>query len=354
MENERDIGSMLGDLKDPGAYQTPLEISGRDPRLLVDLLRTMMLSRMVEEHLADQRREGTIGGPVHLGIGQEAIAAGVSQFLRSSDRVFGAHRSHYHTLALGTDFRALFAEILGKETGLSKGMGGSMHLWDEPRGFYGSVPIVGGTVPLAVGAALAAKLQSSDAISVSYLGDGACEEGVVHESLNLARVLDAPTLFVVENNLFSSHMHISLRQPSDSTARFAVANEIPFEVVDGNDVLAVADAAGRLIEQARSGGGPGFLEAVTYRWLGHVDWRADIDVGVARSESDLKQWRLRDPIARLRAALEAVGQWSLEEDKELERELSESIEAAWSQAMDDPWPSGEALLKHVYSSEGGA
>ena len=154
MENERPAGLMLGDLKDPGAYHTPLEISGRDVALLRDFLRTMILSRMVEEHLAVQRREGTIGGPVHLGVGQEAVAVGVSQFLRSSDRVFGAHRSHYDALALGTDFQALFAEILGKETGLSKGMGGSMHLWDEPRGFYGSVPIVGGTVQLAVAAAL--------------------------------------------------------------------------------------------------------------------------------------------------------------------------------------------------------
>ena len=352
MENERPAGLMLGDLKDPGAYHTPLEISGRDVALLRDFMRTMILSRMVEEHLAVQRREGTIGGPVHLGVGQEAVAVGVSQFLRSSDRVFGAHRSHYHALALGTDFQALFAEILGKETGLSKGMGGSMHLWDEPRGFYGSVPIVGGTVPLAVGAALASRLQGSDDISVSYLGDGACEEGVVHESLNLARVQDAPTLFVVENNLFSSHMHISLRQPSDSTARFAAAHEIPFEVVDGNDVLAVADAAGRLIEGARSGAGPGFLEAVTYRWLGHVDWRDDVDVGVARSESDLKQWRQRDPIARLRAALEAVGAWSSDEDQALKQELSASIVAGWDKAMNDPWPSEEALLEHVYSNDG--
>jgi TPP-dependent pyruvate/acetoin dehydrogenase alpha subunit len=348
------LNMSLGDLAKPTEYQAPIEINGRDMELLREHLRTMIMIRLVEQHLATMRRDGHIGGPVHLGVGQEAVAVGVSQSLRASDRVFGAHRSHSHVLALGSSYQALFAEILGKETGLSKGMGGSMHLWDGPRGFFGSVPIVGGTVALAVGAALAAKLQGIDAVGVSYLGDGACEEGVVHESLNLARVLDAPTLFVVENNLFSSHMHISLRQPGDSTARFAAAHGIPFEVVDGNDVLAVADAASRLIEGARAGHGPGFLEAVTYRWLGHVDWRDDVDVGVARSKADLTEWHRRDPIARLRIALESAGSWSPDEDAAFRSELSSAIEAAWAEAVSDPWPSGGALLDRVYSGDGGA
>lgn len=341
--------SSLRDLVDPTRYLEPLDIDGQDPAVLRDHLRMMVLIRMVERRLADAKRDGLIGGPVHLGAGQEAIAVGVSRWLRSTDRVFGAHRSHAHVLALGSSMRGLFAEILGKDAGLSRGMGGSMHLWDRPRGFYGSVPIVAGTVPLAVGAALAARLAGSDDIGVSYMGDGALEEGVVQESLNLARMLRAPIVFVVENNLFASHMHISLRQPLNSTARFAVAHDIPCEVVDGNDVLAVGSAAGRLASRARCGEGPGFLEAVTYRWYGHVDWREDIDVGVNRSTEDLAQWRARDPVGRLRTAMEQAGLWSDTEHGSLVAELDREIADAWTQAMNDPWPGTDALLDRVYA-----
>ena len=264
--------------------------------------------------------------------------------------VFGAHRSHSHVLALGSSIHGLFAEVLGKDTGLSRGMGGSMHLWDEPNGFFGSVPIVAGTVPLAVGAGLASKLRGRDDIGVSYLGDGAVEEGLVHESLNLAKVFRSKVLFVVENNLFSSHMHISLRQPTNSTARFAEANRIPCEVVDGNDVAAVSDASQRLIHRIRGGEGPGFLEAVTFRWLGHVDWREDSDVGVKRSAEDLANWKKRDPIRRLQEAMEAVGNWSSGQYEDMTSELREEIDVAWDRAWRDPWPEPSTLLDRVYAT----
>jgi pyruvate dehydrogenase E1 component alpha subunit len=341
--------SSLRDLADPAQHREPLDIDGQDSAVLVDHLRKMVLIRMVERRLAEARRDGSIGGPVHLGVGQEAIAVGMSRWLRNTDRVFGAHRSHSHVLALGSSVRGLFSEVLGKDAGLSRGMGGSMHLWDGPRGFYGSVPIVAGTVALAVGAALAAKLSGSDDIGVSYMGDGAIEEGVVQESLNLARILNAPMIFVVENNLFASHMHISLRQPLDSTARFAVAHDIRCEVVDGNDVVAVSNAAERLVGRARRGGGPGFLEAVTYRWYGHVDWREDIDVGVNRSTDDLANWRARDPVGRLRTAMKQASLWSDADHARLVEQLDREISGAWSQAMDDPWPEPGALLDRVYA-----
>ena len=339
----------LGDLADPSKYHHDLAIDGRDVNVLESQLRSMMSIRLVEQHLAAMRREGLIGGPVHLGVGQEAIAVGVSQSLRRSDMVFGGHRSHAHLLALGGDVRALFAEILGKDTGLCRGMGGSMHLWDQPNGFYGSVPIVAGTVPLAVGAGLAARLRGVDDIGVSYFGDGAVEEGGVQESMNLAKVLGAQVLFVVENNLFSSHMHITLRQPSNSTARFAVAQSIPCEVVDGNDVTAVTDATDRLVAGIRRGEGPAFLEAVTFRWLGHVDWRDDVDVGVARSAHDLALWRGRDPIARLERAMESRGLWSAEKRDRLVAETQSEIAAAWRTAVADPWPDPSTLLGRVYA-----
>jgi len=338
----------LGHLADPACCLEPIDVAGHKPANLLGLLTTMLRIRTAERCLAQGRQDGLIGGPVHLGVGQEAVAAGVSTQLRKTDRVFGAHRSHAHVISVGTPLVRLFAEVLGKQGGVSRGMGGSMHLWDQPNGFYGSVPIVAGTVPLAVGAALAAKMQGNGDVGVSYLGDGAVEEGVVHESLNLARMLDAPVIFVVENNMFASHMHISLRQPKAATARFAAANDMPYDIVDGNDVLAVQAASARLIDRARAGEGPGFLEAVTYRWYGHVDWREDVDVGVNRSAADLAGWRKRDPIARLVAGLDAQGWLRADQLAEIEAAVAQEIAQAWSDACGDSDPPPGALTSHVF------
>jgi TPP-dependent pyruvate/acetoin dehydrogenase alpha subunit len=171
----------------------------------------------------------------------------------------------------------------------------------------------------------------------------------VHESLNLAQMLKSPTIFVVENNLFASHMHISLRQPMDSTARFAQANGMPSAVIDGNDVLEVQRVANEFITRAREGGGPAFIEAITFRWFGHVDWREDIDVGVNRSTEDLEDWRARDPIARLSKALIAAGDWSVDQELALNENISLQIEKDWEQAMNDPYPANSALLERVYA-----
>ena len=342
----------LAHLTNPAHYQLEIDIANEDSMSLLNQLRMMLLIRQAERCLAAGRRDGLIGGPVHLGVGQEAVAVGVAAELRKSDRVFGAHRSHSHVLSMGASVHRLFAEILGKETGLSRGMGGSMHLWDQPNGFYGSVPIVSGTVPLAVGAALAAKIQGSGDVGLSYLGDGAVEEGVVHESLNLARMQNAPIIFVVENNFFASHMHISLRQPKESTARFAAANDIPYEIVDGNNVVKVRNAASRLIKRAREGRGPGFLEAVTYRWFGHVDWREDIDVGVNRSAEEVEAWRRRDPIARLVKALFQIGRLDQENLANIENEVALEVENAWAKALTDPYPPLSAITSSVYVGTG--
>lgn len=335
-------------LLNPEAFQGSIEIGSESKDTLLHLLKEMLKIRSAERKLAEMRQAGTIGGPVHLGVGQEAIAVGIAQSLTKTDRVFGAHRSHSHLLSLGADIRKLFAEVLGKDTGHSKGMGGSMHLWDQPNGFYGSVPIVSGTVPLAVGAGLASKLQNKKDIAVAYLGDGAVEEGVVHESLNLARVQNIPILFVVENNLFSSHMHISLRQPKEFTARFAEANDIPYEIIDGNDVLTVASTSKKMIESIRAGNGPGFIEAVTFRWYGHVDWREDIDVGVNRSKEDLENWRARDPVKRLLQSMMKENIITQEGFNNIESEIIEECNSAWAQAEKDPYPNKEALLQRVY------
>lgn len=342
--------SSLGNLADPEKFRQPIEIEGEDGDLLIEQLRTMLLIRMAEEKLGDMVEAKTVRCPAHLGIGQEAVAVGVSAALRPSDRVFGAHRSHSHFLAVGGEVERLFAEVLGRSPGASHGMGGSMHLFDGERGFLGSVPIVAASVPIAVGAGLAAKMDNGGDVAVSYFGDGAIEEGVVHESLNLAATMNIPVLFVCENNLFSSHMHISLRQPADSVARFAHAHQISAKTVDGNDVVAVARAARQGIERARQGGGPFFIEAVTYRWRGHVGHREDLDVGVRRGD-ELGLWKERDPVERLARALESEGLLSSTQRGELESEVREQIAAAWKWAEDQPFPDESALLDLVYAEQ---
>ena len=341
----------ITDLLDPKKFHEPIDVEQKNNDLLIEGLEMMLTIRHVETKLAFGREHGFIRGPVHLGVGQEAIAVGVSQSLLKSDFVFGAHRSHSHVLALGSDLQKLFAEVLGRSTGLSRGMGGSMHLWDEPNGFYGSVPIVAGTVPIAVGAAMATRLQGLSNVSVAYLGDGACEEGIVHEALNLASLNKEPILFVIENNLFASHMHWSQRQVKASTARFGLANDMETRVVDGNDLMAVSNAAKRLISSARSGKGPGFLEAFTYRWYGHVDWRQDIDVGVARSKSEVTEWRKRDPIKRLVSGLIKCGKYSNEKFEDLQYSVASKVDHAWEQALSAPVPDVSEIMDNVYENE---
>ncbi len=341
---------LLNNFLSESSYEPePTDIRNFSKEELVYFLKLMRLIRSTEIKIAEGKKQGLIGGPVHLGVGQEAIATGLSKLLNKSDRVFGAHRSHSHILSLNKNPYGLFAEVLAKKTGLSKGMGGSMHLWDEENGFMGSVPIVSGTVSLSVGAALASKLQKKSVISVAYLGDGAVEEGVVHESLNLSSILNVPILFVVENNLFSSHMHINLRQPFNYTSRFAKVNNIDSQIVDGNDVIAIYKSGKKLIQMIRDKGSPAFLEAFTYRWFGHVDWRDDIDVGIKRSKEDIKLWKRKDPILRLENAM--IQNKFLDEDEiiNIQEIIDDKIEKDWAKAMKDEEQDKNDLLNNVYS-----
>jgi pyruvate dehydrogenase E1 component alpha subunit len=227
-------------------------------------------------------------------------------------------------------------------------MGGSMHLYAPEVGFHGSVPIVAATVPVAVGAAMAAKMSGSPHVAVAYFGDGAVEEGGVHESLNLAAQMNLPVLFVCENNLYASHMDIAQRQPNDRTARFAEAHSVTTSVIDGNDVIAVAEAAGELIHNARCGNGPGYLEAVTYRWRGHVGPDENIDVGLRRSPEELAAWKQRDPVARLQTAMTDRGDISADEAEAITAKTDTLVDEAATRAYDAPWPEQDALLDYVY------
>ncbi len=339
----------LGSLADAGSCHDALVLPRADAAWLHDALRRMIVIRAAEELIGDKVTEGKVRCPCHLAIGQEAAAVGVARRLGPEDRVFGAHRSHAHYLALGGALHGLMAEVQGKSTGASRGMGGSMHLVDMAHGLYGTVPIVGATIPMAVGAALAAKLDRKGAVAVSFFGDGATEEGVFHESLNLAATLRVPVLFVCENNFFSSHLHITLRQPTDAVSRYAEAHRVPWRLVDGNDVVAVAEAAGEALKQLRRDEGPWFLELVTYRWRGHVGPREDDDVGVKRKD-DLASWKLRDPIRRLADALMDAGQLSEGQLETLWAAARVEVAQAWEQAVRDPYPPPEALLASVFGN----
>lgn len=338
----------LGKFSDSAYFRDESKIEGYSNQELRKFLTDMLLIRFSEESIADLVVDSSAKCPCHLGIGQEGVAVGVTSALRTTDRVYGAHRSHGHYLAMGGDLDELFAEVLGKDTGCSKGMGGSMHIYAPRVGFHGSVPIVGATIPIAVGAGLAIKLEGSSDISVSYFGDGATEEGVFHESMNLAAIKKLPVLFVCENNLYSSHLDIKLRQPIDMCARYGVAHGMRSIVVDGNDVTAVSKVTKELVDGIRNGTGPVFIEAVTYRWRGHVGPREDIDVGVRRKPGDLEGWKERDPIKRLVLSMLKHDIISETEYSDLQQELREAVQKAVSNARLAPYPDESTLLSRVF------
>jgi TPP-dependent pyruvate/acetoin dehydrogenase alpha subunit len=344
----------LGHLALAAHHRAPINIDGHDPGVLIPKLRHLYLIRKAEQHIASLVGDQTVACPCHLSVGQEAVAVGVAHALRATDRAFSTHRGHAHYLAMGCDLYQLFAEVQGRYEGCSRGMGGSQHLYGADKGFIGSVPIVAGTIALAVGAALAAKMDAKKSLDVGvcFFGDGACEEGALHESLNLAANYQLPALFVCENNLFASHLHVSLRQPKDSMARFAEAAAIKHLTVDGNDLTAVMQASQELTEHCRSGRGPAFLEAVTYRWLGHVGHRDDMDVGVRRKE-DLGEWKQRDPINRLFISLQAKGHLSESEWNSIKTEVDRQVEETWNKSTKSPYPNAETLMSCVYADKGG-
>tara|TARA_Y100000748_G_scaffold295929_1_gene288171 strand:- start:669 stop:1703 length:1035 start_codon:yes stop_codon:yes gene_type:complete len=340
--------SDLKDLKNPLLNNNKLELKLLNDSDYVKLLEKMITIRIAEEIISDNVKSGLIKCPCHLAIGQEAIPTAMSQFILSTDKVYGNHRSHGHYLSLSMDTYGLFAEILGKSTGCSKGMGGSMHIVGESHGFAGSVPIVSATIPVAVGAALAMKLSKNKSLAVSYFGDGTTEEGVLHESLNIASFYELPVIFVCENNLFSSHMHISERQKFDSISRFADAHGIDKLIVDGNDIESMLSASKIAVEAARNERKPFFIEAVTYRWKGHVGHDDNIDVGLQRKE-DLKPWKEnKDPINRLKESLIEKNVLNEEDYIEIQKNIQKKLNDEFKKAVQDPYPSTEQLLNTVY------
>jgi len=311
------------------------------------LYRVMLRIRRVEEAIAERYAAQEMRCPVHLSIGQEAVAAGVCAALTRQDGVFSSHRAHAHYLAKGGSLTAMLAEIYGKAEGCCKGIGGSMHMIDLAAGFLGAVPIVGATVPLAVGAAWAARLRGEDKVIAVFLGDGTFEEGVVYESINFAVLHRLPVLFVCENNLYACYTRLSTRQPDRPIHAVAAACGCRAMTADGNDVLAVFDAASSAVADLRAGGHPVFLECSTYRWREHCGPNSDDDLGY-RPKAEVAEWKAACPVNRLATILGAMpgGQNYM---AIAEREISEEINAAFTGALAGNIPQQSDLPGYLYA-----
>lgn len=313
-----------------------------------ELYRTLLRIRRVEEALAARYREQQMRCPMHLCIGQEAIAAGVCQALRRTDRVYSNHRAHGHYLAKGGDLPRMIAELYGRETGCCAGRGGSMHLIDVDAGFMGATPIVGGTVPIAVGSAWSAKLQCDDSVTAVFFGDGCFEEGVLHESMNFAALQQLPIVFVCENNQYSVYTPLCERQPARAIAGVARAHGLAVTEVDGNDAIAVHAAAVQAVAHARAGQGPGFIEAHTYRWLEHCGPDDDGHLGYRTAEA-VAQGRARCPLAALQRRMQQAGALDEREAAAFEQAIAQEIEHAFAFALTSPYPNADDLARHLYA-----
>jgi TPP-dependent pyruvate/acetoin dehydrogenase alpha subunit len=302
---------------------------------LLGLYRSMLLIRRMEERLGEVVKTGELPGPVHLYIGQEAVAVGVCACLGNRDWIASTHRGHGHFLAKGGDPRAMIAEILGRETGICHGKGGSMHVADFSHGILGANGIVGGGIGLALGAALAAQLDGEGRVSVAFFGDGGANQGVIMEALNIAAIWRLPLLLVCENNGFSEFSPTASVTAGEIAAR-AEPFGVPGVTVDGNDVVEVRRVAAEAVERARRGAGPTLIEARTYRWRGHVETEASFLSARYREDEEIARWRERDPIARLHAALLAGGAGQALD------EIAAQVETVTGQAFDaaaaDPLP----------------
>ena len=314
---------------------------------LLDMHEMMLRIRKFEDKIVEVYPEQEMRCPTHISIGEEASAVGVCTALRQDDYTFSTHRCHAHYLAKGGDPRRMLAELYGKKTGCTGGKGGSMHLTDESVGMMGTSAIVGASMPLAVGAALAFAMQASDRVAVTFFGDAGVEQGVFHESLNFAALRRLPVLFVCENNFYSTQTPIAKRQPLDNIFEHGEAYGIPGERLDGNDVLAVYLAADRAVQRCRRGEGPTLLECRTYRWREHVGPNFDWDMGY-RTREEVEAWMARCPVENWEKRL-LKAKIAAETDLQLiASKIDKEVESALALAKADPLPDDADLFENVY------
>ncbi|HEX9767952.1 MAG TPA: thiamine pyrophosphate-dependent dehydrogenase E1 component subunit alpha [Kiloniellales bacterium] len=316
-----------------------------DDRDLVELYATMVRIREFEDQVHRSFLAGLVHGTTHLCQGHEAVSAGAARALRDDDYVTYTYRGHGHCIARGLSPEAAFAELFGRATGASKGLGGSMHMTDVARGLIGSFGIVGAGLPVAVGAGQSAQLSGRGQVSMTFFGDGATNIGAFHESLNLAAVWALPVIFVCENNLYGEYTRIEHTTPFEDLARRAAAYDMPGIIVDGNDVLAVYDTVAGAVDRARDGGGPSFIECKTYRQRGH----SRTDPAKYRSAEEVEAWLARDPLKLFRGVLLARGALSDRGADALVEEIRGEIAAAAEAARNARWPDAETALNATYA-----
>ncbi|MGD8623468.1 MAG: dehydrogenase E1 component subunit alpha/beta [Anaerolineae bacterium] len=322
----------------------------------LDILRQMWEIRLFEDRVYDLLGQNIIKGASHLYAGEEAIAAGAISVLRDDDLITSSHRGHGHCHARGasiakgeearqTHYNKMMAELCGRETGYCQGRGGSMHIADVEKGNLGATGIVGGNIPVATGAALAQKMQGTDQVVLCFFGDGAAQTGNFHEALNMAGLWDLPVIFIVENNLYGMSVPLEKAAAKLDIADRACAYDMPGEVVDGMDVLAVREAVGRAVDRARRGEGPSLIECQAYRWYGH----SRSDPRAYRTKEEETNWKARDPIPNFAAWLVERGICSQDEIDALEEQVEDAIEEATQFALDSALPPAEEVERFVYA-----
>jgi len=331
-----------------GRKPKPAKASTLDREHGLELLREMLRIRRFEERAAELYSLAKIRGFLHLYIGEEAVAVGVMQALTPDDGIVATYREHGQALARGLPAGSLMAEMFGKASGCSRGHGGSMHFFDISRRFYGGYAIVGGGLPIAVGLALADKLQQRMRVTACFFGEGAVAEGEFHESLNLAALWQVPVLFLCENNLYAMGTPIAQELAQTDIHLRAESYGIPAQAVDGMSVLDVEAAARVAAEEVRSGGGPRFLELRTYRYRAHS--MADPDL--YRTKEEIEHWRERDPIALFETRLRKASLLTEAGVATLESEIAAELDQAVAVAEAGPWEPTEDLLKDVYTPTG--
>ncbi len=317
------------------------------PEKWVNMYRQLVKIRSFEKQVNELYLTAKMPGLAHLYIGEEAVAVGVCEALRTDDYITSTHRGHGHCLAKGASVERMFAELLGKAAGYCRGKGGSMHIADQDRGNLGANAIVGGSVGIAAGAALSAQMRGADQVAVCFFGEGALGQGLLYEVMNMAALWKLPVVYVCENNLYNEYTHYSETTAGTVTAR-PEAFGIPARTIDGQDVRAVYFAAADCVERARSGQGPAFLECLTYRFHGH--FVADINRAYYRSQQEEQEWETqRDPIRQLASWLVEQKWASAESLDKIQAEVQMEITAGLEFALQAPFPDASEVEQHVYA-----
>ncbi len=316
-----------------------------EPRELLAMYRDMVRIREFEESCPKLYSQGKMGGFLHLYSGQEAVGVGVAHAIHADDYMIAAYREHGLILAKGTAPDVVMAELFGKKTGVSRGKGGSMHMFDAERRFMGGYGIVGGHLPLAVGIGFAIQYRQGDEVVVCLFGDGATNQGVFHEAMNMAALYQLPVVFVCENNGYGIGTSVARASAVEQLYKKSCAYETPGSKVDGMEVLAVYETVRQAVQRAREGGGPTYIEAITYRFRGH----SISDPGTYRSEQEKKIWQERDPIPNFADLLITEGQVSREQLDKIDAEEKVLIEKAIRFAEESPDPDPEELWTDVYA-----